>query len=64
MAEISENKIRLSSNDTESLKKALEEAAEQASVPTAIGTTQFVRKKAEVSSSGSGNTATVRCKVI
>jgi hypothetical protein len=50
--ETSENKITLSNSDTELLKKALEEAAEQASVPLAGGTTQFIRKKPETAPKG------------
>ena len=47
MAENSESKIQLSDSETELLRKALEEAAEQASVPAAGDTTQYLRKKAE-----------------
>ena len=60
---MSDSKIKLSNVDTELLKKALEEAAEQASVPTASGTTQFMRKKAEPGSGSSGNTGPARRKL-
>jgi hypothetical protein len=59
-----ENKIRLSDDDTEMLKKALEEAAEQASVQPASGTTQFIRKKTESASKSGGNTTPRRTNLI
>lgn len=55
MDDTSESTIKLSSTETELLKKALEEAAEQASVPVAGETTQFLRKKAETISKGNAN---------
>ena len=47
MAEKAEIKIQLSDNETELLRKALEEAAQQASVPAAGDTTQYLRRKTE-----------------
>ncbi len=64
VAETSENKIILSNSDTELLKKALEEAAEQASVPPAGGTTQYVRKKPEIAPKGAGASPSPKGKLI
>jgi hypothetical protein len=50
----SDSTIKLSSSETELLKKALEEAVEQAAVPSAGETTQFLRRKAETNSKSSG----------
>jgi hypothetical protein len=63
MDDTSESTIKLSSTETELLRNALEEAAEQASVPAA-GTTQFLRKKADATSKASGSAPLNRSTLI
>lgn len=60
----SDSTIKLSSTETELLKKALEEAAEQASLPAAGETTQFLRKKTETLLKADGSASPSRRTLI